>query len=129
MLFKRIFFPVALTIFSLSSTAEETKVWFPITASDSTAYFAKAGTFQHSKDTSSILVQITDKLNNKTSYSKVYMTDKDCDNGYGVISFYTLRGKLDFNSDYVSEGESVGAGIGDFICAVRDQIRKQGSSS
>ncbi|WP_086873797.1 hypothetical protein [Kosakonia pseudosacchari] len=126
MVLKRTFILSVLTFFSINVVAEDTKVWYPITDSNSTAYFAKAGTFQRSKNTSSILVQITDKLNNKTSYAKVYMTDQDCDNGYGVISFYTLRGALDFNSDYVSQGQSVGAGIGDFICGVRNELRKQG---
>ena len=118
------------TIFlSITASAEETKIWFPMTESTSTAYFSKAGTFRQSKGISSVLVQINDKVRNKTEFSKVTMTDADCDNGYGVVNFYTMQGKLDFQSDYVSQGESVGAGVGDFICLVRAGMLKKGSKS
>ncbi|RCG79769.1 hypothetical protein CSB66_0558 [Enterobacter hormaechei] len=36
-----------------------------------------------------------------------------------------MDGKLAFKGDYVAEGNSVGAGIGDFMCAVRGAANSQ----
>lgn len=115
--------------FTTSAAADESKVWYLMSESQVTAYFAKAGTFKLSNGMSSVLVQVNDKQRNKTEYSKVTIKDADCDNGYGVVSFYTMQGNLDFQSDYISEGESVGAGVGDFMCLIRKEMLKKSNNS
>ena len=55
----------------------------------------------------------------KVEYYKASIKDSDCDNGYGEVKFFNMDGRFAFNGDYVAEGNSVGAGIGDFMCAVR----------
>ncbi|MEF3484561.1 hypothetical protein V4S92_20765, partial [Citrobacter freundii] len=51
----------------------------------------------------------------------------DCDSGYGEIKFFYMDGKLAFKGDYVADGNSVGAGIGDFMCGVRIGLSSQKS--
>ena len=48
--------------------------------------------------------------------------NKDCDNGYGKLSYFDLDGRLAFKADYVSQGSSVAATIGDVLCAVKNTM-------
>lgn len=64
-------------------------------------------------------MMFNNKSDNRIQYYKVGIKNVDCDNGYGKLSFYHMDGRLDFQSDYIADGNSVGAGMGDFICAVR----------
>ncbi|MEJ0764415.1 hypothetical protein WDU34_26540, partial [Klebsiella pneumoniae] len=93
--------------------------WISVASNDTTEYSAKKGTFRNINGESSILMMFNNKSDNRIQYYKVGIKNVDCDNGYGKLSFYHMDGRLDFQSDYIADGNSVGAGMGDFICAVR----------
>ena len=91
--------------------AETTSNWVEVTTADDGIFSAKKGTFR----------------NKKVEYYKVSIKDADCDSGYGEIRFFYMDGKLAFKGDYVADGNSVGAGIGDFMCGVRIGLNTQKS--
>lgn len=104
--------------------AETTSNWVEVTTADDGVFSAKAGTYRNVKGDSSALFMYQTK-NKKVEYYKVSIKDADYDSGYGEIKLFYMDGKLAFKGDYVAEGNSVGAGIGDFICAVRVAANSQ----
>ncbi|WP_336852825.1 hypothetical protein [Pseudescherichia vulneris] len=117
---------LAAAFLSASVSAEQSNDWLLIGETTRNAYFAKNGTFKHSNGASSFVVQRTDKTRGISRYSKIAIKDTDCDNGYGVISFYTLQDAFEANGDYVANGDSLGSGVGDYICSVRAEMLKKG---
>lgn len=106
--------------------AETTSNWVEVTTADDGIFSAKKGTFRSVKGDSSALFMYQTK-NKKVEYYKVSIKDADCDSGYGEIRFFYMDGKLAFKGDYVADGNSVGAGIGDFMCGVRIGLNTQKS--
>ncbi|HBL6925853.1 TPA: hypothetical protein LSH87_003763 [Citrobacter koseri] len=106
--------------------AETTSNWVEVTTADDGIFSAKKGTFRSVNGDSSALFMYQTK-NKKVEYYKVSIKDTDCDSGYGEVKFFRMDGKLSFKGDYVAEGSSVGAGIGDFMCAVRSAANSQKS--
>ena len=98
--------------------AESTGSWVEVTNTDNGSFSIKKGTFRNAKGESSALFMYESK-DKKVEYYKASIKDADCDNGYGEVKFFNMDGRFAFNGDYVAEGNSVGAGIGDFMCAVR----------
>ena len=98
--------------------AESTGSWVEVTNTDNGSFSIKKGTFRNAKGESSALFMYQSK-DKKVEYYKASIKDADCDNGYGEVKFFNMDGRFAFNGDYVAEGNSVGAGIGDFMCAVR----------
>ncbi|MCS6057028.1 hypothetical protein LNO36_17705 [Klebsiella variicola subsp. variicola] len=107
------------------SFADNSSNWISVASNDTTEYSAKKGTFKNIKGESSILMMFDNKSDKKIQYYKVGIKNADCDNGYGKLSFYRMDGRLDFQSDYVADGNSVGAGMGDFICGGKNCGRKR----
>ena len=99
--------------------ADNSSNWISVASNDTTEYSAKKGTFKNIKGESSILMMFDNKSDKTIKYYKVSIKNADCDNGFGKLSFFVMDGRLDFQGDYVADGNSVGAGMGDFICAVR----------
>lgn len=97
--------------------AESTGSWVEVTNTDNGSFSIKKGTFRNAKGESSALFMYQSK-DKKVEYYKASIKDADCDNGYGEVKFFNMDGRFAFNGDYVAEGNSVGAGIGDFMCAV-----------
>lgn len=92
-------------------------------ADNTTTYSAKAGSFEVTSTKGGapialILGQIHDKKTNKISYSKFYVSVRDCERGTGKIVGLTIEGEFSFESDYVSKGENIASYLGDFICSV-----------
>ncbi|WP_270455380.1 hypothetical protein [Klebsiella quasipneumoniae] len=110
---------VCVLLVSRVVLAENTSNWIPVASDDTTNYSAKKGTYRNVKGESSLLMMFESRTEKKVTYYKVSIKNADCDNGYGNMFFYTMDGKLAFQGDYVADGNSVGAGMGDFICAVR----------
>ncbi|HBZ8819662.1 TPA: hypothetical protein MNF94_004368 [Citrobacter freundii] len=106
--------------------AETTSNWVEVTTADDGIFSAKKGTFRSVKGDSSALFMYQTK-NKKVEYYKVSIKDADCDSGYGEVRFFYMDGKLAFKGDYVADGNSVGAGIGDFMCGVRIGLNTQKS--
>lgn len=115
-----------ITLLGLSSLfathiafADNSSHWVSVASTDTTEYSAKKGTFKNIKGESSLLMMFDDKSDKTIKYYKVSIRNADCDNGFGKLSFFGMDGRLDFQGDYVADGNSVGAGMGDFICGVR----------
>ncbi|WP_410743377.1 hypothetical protein [Citrobacter portucalensis] len=106
--------------------AETTSNWIEVTTTDDGIFSAKKGTFRSVKGDSTALFMYQTK-NKKVEYYKVSIKDADCDSGYGEVRFFYMDGKLAFKGDYVADGNSVGAGIGDFMCGVRIGLNTQKS--
>lgn len=105
-------------LFANVAFAETSSNWVEVTSADAGVFSIKVGTFRNAKGESSALFMYQTK-DKKVEYYKVTIKDIDCDNGYGEVKFFNMDGRFAFNGDYVAEGNSVGAGIGDFMCAVR----------
>lgn len=90
---------------------------------------AKKGSFRHDKKTSSMLVQqiATRKDNAESSvqFYKVTISDEACDNGYGSISYFNLKGQKEFDGDYIHEGENVASEVGAILCALKAKPQEQ----
>ncbi|MGU9866987.1 hypothetical protein [Kluyvera ascorbata] len=106
--------------------AETTSSWIEVTNTDAGSFSIKKGTFRNSKGESSALFMYQSK-DKKVEYYKASINDADCDNGYGEVKFFNMDGKFAFKGDYVADGNSVGAGIGDFMCGVRIASKSQKS--
>ena len=104
---------------SLFAFSDNSSNCISVASNDTTEYSAKKGTFKNIKGESSILMMFDNKSDKTIKYYKVSIKNADCDNGFGKLSFFGMDGRLDFQGDYVADGNSVGAGMGDFICAVR----------
>ncbi|WP_393969278.1 hypothetical protein [Kluyvera intermedia] len=98
--------------------AETSSNWVEVTNAEGGIFSIKKGTFRNAKNESSALFMYQTK-DKKVEYYKAAIKDVDCDNGYGEVKFFNMDGRFAFNGDYVADGTSVGAGIGDFMCAVR----------
>ena len=110
---------LSVLLLSQVAIAENSSNWISVASNDTTEYSAKKGTFKNIKGESSILMMFDNKSDKTIKYSKVSIINADCDNGFGKLSFFGMDGRLDFQGDYVADGNSVGAGMGDFICGVR----------
>lgn len=106
--------------------AETTSNWIEVTTADDGIFSVKRGTFRSVKGESSALFMYQTK-NKKVEYYKVSINDADCASGYGELKFFNMDGRLAFKGDYVAEGNSVGAGVGDFMCSVRSAANSQKS--
>lgn len=106
--------------------ADNTSSWIDVATTDDGVFSAKRGTFRSVKGESSALFMLQTK-DNKVEYYKVSIKDADCDSGYGELKFFSMDGTFVFKGDYVAEGNSVGAGIGDFMCGVRGAANSQKS--
>lgn len=104
---------------SYAAFADNSNNWISIAPSDTTEYSAKKGTFKDAKGESSTLMMFDNRGGKAVKYYKVSIKNTDCDNGFGKLSFSGMNGKLDFQGDYVADGDSVDVGTGDFTCAVR----------
>lgn len=98
--------------------AETTSSWIEIATTDAGSFSVKKGTFKNEKGESSALFMVQTK-DKKVEYYKATIKDVDCDSGYGEMRFFNMDGSLSFKGDYVTDGTSVGAGLGDFMCGVR----------
>lgn len=91
---------------------------------------AKKGSFRHDKKTSSMLVQqiATKKDNGESSvqFYKVAISDDACDNGYGSISYFNLKGQKEFDGDYIHEGQNVASEVGAILCVLKAKPPEQG---
>lgn len=110
---------VSILLVSHVAFAENTSNWVSVASDGTTNYSAKKGTYKNNKGESSLLMMFESRTDKKVTYYKVSIKNSDCDNGYGNLHFFNMSGGLAFQGDYVADGNSVGAGIGDFICAVR----------
>ena len=106
--------------------AETSSNWIEVTTNKDGAFLVKKGTFRNVKGDSSALFMY-EKTDKKVEYYKISMKNTDCDNGYGEIKFFYMDGSLAFKGDYVADGTSVGAGLGDFLCGVRIAAEAQKS--
>lgn len=111
-------------LFSQIVNAENTNNWLSVANDDTTYYLAKKGTFKITKDESSILMMFDNKSTKTIEYFKVSIKNADCDNGFGKLYFFGLDGVLAFKGDYVADGNSIGAGMGDFICGARQSAQR-----
>lgn len=109
---------------SVASHAEEAKQyegWTYLTSNDDSDYYGKKGSAIHTKGLRTMLMQTVAKDNNPNKnvfYSKISISDSDCSQGFGVLSFYTPSGKSLGSADYVKGGNSVGAYIADMLCLI-----------
>lgn len=56
------------------------------------------------------------KTSNSITFDIASISAKDCKNGYGQIYYRNLSGRNLNNYDYVSNGDSLNAAIGDWLC-------------
>ena len=115
-----------ITLLSLSALfatqvafAETSSNWIEVTTNKDGAFLVKKRHIQKCKKVIHLLCSCMKKQIKKVEYYKISMKNTDCDNGYGEIKFFYMDGSLAFKGDYVADGTSVGAGLGDFICGVR----------
>lgn len=101
-----------------AALAETTSSWIEITSTDDGRFSIKKGTFINANGESSALFMYQTK-DKKVEYYKASIKDVDCDSGYGEMRFFNMDGRFAFKGDYVADGTSVGAGLGDFMCGVR----------
>lgn len=113
-------------LFANVAFAESTGSWIEVTNTDDGSFSIKKGTFRNAKGESSALFMYQSK-DKKVEYYKASIKDADCDNGYGEMKFFYMDGRFAFKGDYVADGNSVGAGIGDFMCGVRIASNSQKS--
>ncbi|HEF0741511.1 TPA: hypothetical protein R9C50_001434 [Escherichia coli] len=106
--------------------AESSDNWIEVTTNKDGAFLVKKGTFKNVKGDSSALFMY-EKSDKKVEYYKISMKNADCDNGFGEVKFFYMDGSLAFKGDYVADGNSVGAGLGDFLCGVRIAANAQKS--
>lgn len=109
-----------------AALAENSGNWIEVTTNNDGVFLVKKGTFRDVKGDSSALFMY-EKTNKKVEYYKISMKNADCDNGYGEVKFFYMDGSLAFKGDYVADGTSIGAGLGDFICGVRIATNAQKS--
>jgi hypothetical protein len=109
---------------SVTSHAEEVKQyegWTYLTSNEDSDYYAKKGSATHTKSIRTMLMQTVARENNPNKsvfYSKISISDSDCSQGFGVLSFYTPSGKSLGSADYVKGGNSVAAYVADMLCLI-----------
>ncbi|MFU0866438.1 hypothetical protein [Kluyvera ascorbata] len=106
--------------------AETSNSWVEVTNTDAGIFSIKKGSFRNAKGESTALFMFQTK-DKKVEYYRGSIKDADCDNGYGEMKFFNMDGRFAFKGDYVADGNSVGAGIGDFMCGVRTASNSQKS--
>lgn len=116
----RFFFLLCFAAFATSAYSQE---WIEMAATDTDTYSAKAGSFEIGQNKAgeaiAVIVGSTFSKARKTySYGKWYVTAKDCQRGMGKLVVLTTTGAYDFETDFVSAGNSAGAGIADTICTL-----------
>lgn len=102
------------------------KAWIQLASTQSNIekndFYGKVGTFEHTKNfTTGVIQQITtDKVSGdvRVKYYKATIDDAACAQGFGKLNYYDLGGKFLFNADFIKDGGSIGASIGDIICQV-----------
>ncbi|WP_318386254.1 hypothetical protein [Enterobacter sp.] len=112
------------------------KIWVRMTGSENNNvkidFYGKIDSFVHAKKfTSGLIQQIeSDKSSNSenVSYYKIKISDAECAQGYGKLSYYDLSDKFMFNADFIKGGGSVGANLGDIVCMVGVGLTKAGRS-
>lgn len=109
----------AVLLASQGAIAAGSSSWFEIAHSADYTSYGKKGSFHNAGGSSSILIQEVGEYDRRVSHYKASIKNKDCDNGYGVVSYHHLDGKLDFRSEYMADGNSMTDGLGDLICGFR----------
>ena len=108
------------------------KVWVPMASSESNNekhdFYGKIGSFTHTKKfTTGIIQQVTnDKLSNdgKVTYYKIKISNAECAQGFGKLNYYDLGDNYLFNADFIKDGGSVGASLGEILCMVGAGLAK-----
>lgn len=108
------------------------KVWVSMASSENNIekydFYGKKGSFSHVKKvTSGVIQQVKiDKVSNDASvvYYKATIDDTACAQGYGKLNYYDLGNNFLFNADFIKDGDSVGASIGDIMCQVGEGLPK-----
>jgi curli biogenesis system outer membrane secretion channel CsgG len=122
---KQYLLAAVLTLASISSSAfADSSSWMTIGESSDSNYkvLAKSSTLKIGPKNISVLVQYLIRKSASdaydVSYFKVTLPKQACEDGVGNLSFSPLSndGPGAFTSEYVSEGASVGANIGDHLC-------------
>lgn len=108
------------------------KVWVPMASSENNSeqydFYGKKGSFSHAKKVTTGIVQQVrkDKLSNdgKITYYKIKIGDAECAQGFGKLNYYDLGDNFLFNADFIKDGGSVGATLGDILCQVGEGLPK-----
>jgi len=113
-----------IPLFALSKSAiPKLEGWVPIAYTDNNEliYYAKKGTARIEGNTAKMLVQIVQnraeqKRVDNGPYATVSVSRKDCDAGYGTITFKSLNGVEEPPTPYSSNGRYLSDTIGEFLC-------------
>lgn len=119
---------LSVLLLSHTAVADDSNPWVGVASGKGVNSYVKKGTFHNSNGSSSILLQLEDTNDKSITYYQVSIKNKDCDNGYGKLSYFDLDGRLAFKADYVSQGSSVAATIGDVLCSVKNAIANEQKS-
>jgi hypothetical protein len=117
---------------ALSAQENPNSEWVHITKSsdDTKFYSGKKGSYELTSTKGGtpialILGQTEDKKAKSVSYGKWYVTAGDCEAGVGKLVILKVSGDYEMEADYVSKGNSIASGIGDFICSVYFYNKKE----
>lgn len=108
------------------------KIWVSMASSENNVeqydFYGKKGSFSHvGKVSTGIIQQVRkDKISNdgKITYYKIQIGDAECAQGFGKLNYYDLGGNFLFNADFIKDGGSVGASLGDILCQVGAGLSK-----
>jgi hypothetical protein len=106
---------------AIAKNPPELKGWTIAMSTAQTDTYVKNDSYQRDNGIRSIITQTLPKGSNQDKYvyySRLTISDNDCQNGYGTAKVFSLSGKILFEADYVKGGGSVAAFIADVICGV-----------
>lgn len=123
--FIALIFGMAVTCQVLNAQERNSSEWVLIAKDfdDRMFYSGKAGSYELTSTKSGaaiaiILGQIEDKKAKEVGYRKWYVTTADCEAGVGKLAHLKVDGTYIVETDYVSNGNSIGSRIGDVICGI-----------
>lgn len=71
----------------------------------------------------SVLTQVKQKNTKQIQFQKWYVSQSDCDKGYGKFVVLTVNNEFVTENDFISGGKSVAANGADFICSLYKGIK------
>lgn len=114
-----------VTIALVASTvahAQDSDVWVYVAESDNIYVEARKGSAAYDKLAANnapvIKAVFRTKLNGRFYFDQKAVTLRDCEDGWGQVHTFDMTGGTKYSNDYVRDGGTVTARIGEFLCAV-----------
>lgn len=118
----------ALLIAIVSTTAAaQSDQWVEVANNSDMQILMRKGSIERSANKAgeqftSVVGQWVDKRTRRVDVLKFYVTDNDCDRGFGELTILTMQNEVHLRTGVTIGGQSIGSDIAGIICQVRSDI-------